>query len=350
MTESLAFITKDFSAYTNPPMPGGCTYYRCSLPKTVLGIRADLGFPAWMGEEGYGINTGINSAWFGYDTVVLKLMMERNTVHQMKIAQGLGQRVIVDVDDWYEDLPESNQAFYVTDPAFSKISNRDHYRDVIMQADAVVTSTPFLRDKYAAMRDNVTMVRNSVDPRMHTVRKVQNRKPVIGWVGGIPWRGGDLETLREWLPDFLEEHDLMFHHSGQIPGGVTFAEMAEVDPSRVTTSTMRPLFYYFQESFCFDIGIVPLTDIPFNHAKSCLKGLEYASSGIPFVAQALPEYQRLADMGVGRVAVTADDWRKHMTALLDYKTRRREAALNLAMTKRDHSINAMSVAWRAALT
>lgn len=330
-------------------MPGGCTYYRCSLPKSILGIRADLGFPAWMGDEGYGISTGTNSAMFGYDSVVLKLLMERNTVHQMKIAQDLGQRVIVDVDDWFEDLPESNQAFYVTDPATSKISNRAHYRDVIMQADVVVTSTPFLQGKYSEMRDNVRMVRNSVDPRMHTVREVKNRKPVVGWVGGIPWRGGDLETLREWLPDFLEEHDLMFHHSGQIPGGATFAEMAGIDPSRVTTSPMRPLFYYLREAFSFDIGIVPLNDIPFNHAKSCLKGLEYAASGIPFVAQGLPEYQRLSDMGVGLVANTPDEWRKQMDSLLDFKTRKRAAAMNLAMVKRYHSINALSMEWRSAL-
>ena len=225
MTESIAFITKDFSANTNPPMPGGCTFYRCALPRSVLGIRADLGFPAWMGDEGYGVATGPDQAMFGYDTVVLKLMMERNTVYQMKIAQALGQRIIVDVDDWYEDLPESNQAFVVTDPANSKISNRDFYKQVIMQADAVVTSTPFLCEQYGNMRDNVIMVRNAVDPNIHVVRKVRDRKPVIGWVGGIPWRGGDLETMREWLPDFLDDNDLMFHHSGQIEGGATVAGM-----------------------------------------------------------------------------------------------------------------------------
>jgi hypothetical protein len=112
---------------------------------------------------------------------------------------------------------------------------------------------------------------------------------------------------------------------------------------------MLPLHKYFAKSFCFDIGIVPLNDIPFNHAKSSIKGLEYASSGIPFVAQGLPEYQRLADMGVGRVANTPDEWRTHMTELLAFKTRKRDAAMNLAMLKRYHSVQAEAHEWIKAL-
>lgn len=345
MTESIAFITKDFSPGTNPPLPGGCAYYRCSLPRSVMPFHADFGLPAWTGAEGYGISTGPTTAMFGYDAVVLKLMMERNTVFQMKAAQGLGQKIIVDVDDWYEDLPESNQAFAASDPTKNKISNRDHYRDVILQADTLVVSTPFLHEQYSKMRSNVHLVRNSIDPNVMTVREVKNRKPVIGWVGGVPWRGGDLETLREWLPDFLEEHDLMFHHSGDMPDKQSLAELAGIDTRRVTTSKMLPLNEYFANSFCFDIGLVPLNDIPFNHAKSTIKGLEYAGSGIPFVAQGLPEYRRLSDMGVGRVAVTPADWRREVGALLDYKTRKRASAMNLAMLRRFHSIGALSADW-----
>jgi hypothetical protein len=95
----------------------------------------------------------------------------------------------------------------------------------------------------------------------------------------------------------------------------------------------------------FDIGLVPLTDITFNHAKSFLKGIEYAAGNIPFVASALPEYQILAKSGVGRVAGSADDWVKHLTELLDYRTRKIEAAVQRQTVLRDHSIRARASEW-----
>ena len=352
MTESIAWITQDFSANTNPPLPGGCAYYRCFLPMSAVGKRAatSMGYPAWTGEDGFGVKQSKNRALLGFDRVVIKLLMQRNTKSQMELAQALGQYIIVDVDDWYEELPESNQAHWVTDPKTSKFINRDHYRDVIMQADRVTVSTEFLRSKYAEMRDNVVLVRNTIDLSVTQKRPVVNRKPVIGWVGGVPWRGGDLETLQSWLPDFLEKHDLMFHHSGHKDDHKSFAELSGVDPARVTTSSMRPMNRYYLDLFNdYDIGIVPLNDIPFNHAKSNLKGIEYAASGIPFVAQALPEYRNLYKSGVGRIAETPEEWVAHLEELLDYKVRKREAAVNYSVVARKHTIETVADEWYAAL-
>ena len=350
MTVSIAFITHDFSANSNPLLPGGCAYYRQFLPMLTLQCPKQMGYPAWTAEDGFGINAGGNRAAFGFNVVVMKLMMARNTVIQMKAAQANGQKLVVDVDDWYEDLPESNQAHRVTDPTTNKVINRDHYKNVIMQADRVTVSTEFLFNKYSEMRDNVFHVPNTLDLSVFSSRSVMNRKPIVGWVGGIPWRGGDIELLRAWLPDFLEEHDLMFHHSGHMPEHQSFADLAGIDPRRVTTSKMLPLNQYFVESFCMDIGIVPLNDIPFNHAKSCLKGLEYVGAGIPFVADALPEYRALNSHGVGRVASSPEEWRAEMTRLLDYKTRKKDAAINRAQVKKHYTIGTVTDKWKDALT
>jgi glycosyltransferase involved in cell wall biosynthesis len=48
----------------------------------------------------------------------------------------------------------------------------------------------------------------------------------------------------------------------------------------------------------FDIGLAPLTDHPFNHAKSAVKALEYASQGIPVIASDLPPYRDFVTDGV----------------------------------------------------
>ena len=349
----VAFISDEFhwrdGEGTFPLRPTGIAFYRCVLPSRTLSGRVNVGRPAWTGSEGFGVVTSAESASFFYDTVVIKQLMSRNTVYKMKAAQGLGQRLIVDVDDWFDDIPADNVAYEANDPTKSHVSNRSLFHDVIMQADAVTTSTPFLFDAYSKLRDNVHLVRNCVDPDAMTFREVRNQAPLLGWAGGIPWHGGDVETVREWLPDFLEDYDLRSHHSGHSEVARTFEEVSLVPGSRISTSPMKPLSRYLTESFCFDIGIVPLEDRPFTHAKSALKGLEYAASGIPFVAQATPEYLWLADRGVGRVARTPAEWTQHLMELLDYKTRRREAAMNLTAVKRDHTIASRADAWRAAL-
>lgn len=114
----------------------------------------------------------------------------------------------------------------------------------------------------------------------------------------------------------------------------------------MTYSEMQPISEYSYLFPHIDIGLVPLTDIPFNHAKSTIKGLEYAAANVPFVAQSLPEYQRLADMGVGRVATTPEDWRREVGALLDFRTRKKEAGLNYSNMMKEHTIRARESEWQ----
>jgi hypothetical protein len=101
----------------------------------------------------------------------------------------------------------------------------------------------------------------------------------------------------------------------------------------------------YASGFKFDVGIVPLNDIPFNHAKSNIKGLEYMAAGIPFIASDLPEYRVLHEAGVGMMAMTADEWRESATILLDYKTRKRTAAVGWSIVNKDWSIEARAKEW-----
>jgi len=342
----VAFLTNDFTNLGGGiEVPGGCAYYRCSLPMFASGEPAMLGRPAFHPDYGFGIKESSERAVFKFDTVVLKLIMFRWTPRQMLIAQQLGQRVIVDVDDAYDFLPEVNKAWEQTHPDRNKVMNRDHYREVIAAADTVTVSTSFLLDHHRDHRD-VRLVRNGPHPGMFPVKR-QSGRPVIGWVGAIPYRGGDLEIMQDWLPGFLDEHDLMFHHSGDDPTAPSFAEVVGIPVERMSCSPLAPINQYPQLFEHFDIGLVPLNDIPFNHAKSTIKGLEYASAGIPFVASGLPEYQRLADDGVGRIANTPEVWVRHLTELLDLGVRKKEAAQQRRIVAERHSIQAREAEWQA---
>lgn len=341
----IAFATEDYIDFGDYITPGGCAYYRCMLPRNAAGPLSAFGPPAWSGEMGFGVRQGRQQARFGFDTVVLKMLMARWVPEQMRMAQRLGQTLIVDVDDHYDGLHETNHAWETTHPEKNKIHNRKHYREVIEQADVVTVSTPFLYDYYKDKVNKVVLIRNGVSPVQFPKRKVRNAKPVLGWAGAMKWRSNDADTAVPWLGEFLDEHDLLFHHAGHMPDARTFAEAAGIDPARVVTSPMEPITRY-HEMLQFDIGLVLLSDIPFNQAKSTIKGLEYAAAGIPFVAQDLPEYARLAELGVGRVAHTPADWRKHLADLLDYRTRKREAAVSRTLTLKQHSIVSRAPEWK----
>ena len=346
---AIGFLSRDYNGKFPWITPGGCTYYRCLLPMSICRQTARLGMPAWDSARGWGIKETDTTGIFGFSTIVLKLIMDRWAVKQVEMAQSLGQRVIVDVDDYHEGLTPANKAYHLTDPEKNKRANREFYQQILMAADALIVSTPFLLDVYSQQRENVTMVRNGVNMKQFERRKHTSSKPVIGWAGAIPYRNNDLEQLREWLPDLLEEHDLRFHHAGHDPSAPSFAEIVGIPTHRVTTSPIVPINDY-ADGLRFDIGLVPLNDIPFNHAKSNIKGLEYAAAGIPFVASPLPEYRLLHETGAGSLADTPQQWRTAVERLLDYKTRKRDAAIGYDTVSQNWSIQSRAAEWNAVLS
>jgi hypothetical protein len=341
----VGFCSEDYAGI-GTLIPGGCTYYRCLLPANTVGGASTVGKIAFTPTAGFGVRTSGTTATFGFDQVVFKMIMHKQIPRQMRIAQALGQRIIVDIDDHFDGLHDANRAKALTDPERNRGYNRDHLRAIVQQADVVTVTTPFLADYYSGIARDVRLIRNGINPNQFTPIKHTGSKPVIGWAGATSWRSNDLEHLRSWLPDFLERHDLEFLHSGHEPDAPAFHELAGIPIERMLHMRMQPINRY-ADMLAFDIGIVPLSDIDFNRAKSAIKGLEYAAAGIPFVADPLPEYERIASMGVGRIAHTPEQWTAHMTELLDHSTRKREARRQLQLVLRDHTILNTAHEWVA---
>ena len=339
----IGWVSEDYVTNGQHLVPGGCTFYRCMLPSNAF-PGSKVGKLAFTAQGGFGVRLNAQQAQFGFDVIVFKQIMQKWIPGQMEIAKGLGQTIVVDVDDHFDGLHDANQAKALTDPELNRVANRDHLRRVIELSDMVIASTPFLYEYYSELHPNVCLVPNSISPHMFTPRKVKAKKPVIGWVGAMGWRSNDVETLRPWLGDWLAQHDLLFHHAGHMDDAPSFADAAGVDPNRMILSPMRPLPQY-PEMMDMDIGIVPLSFIPFNEAKSYLKGLEYAASGIPFVASATDEYRYLESRGLGRTAVTPEDWVTYLTPLLDYALRKREAHQNLRLVEKHFTIHSQAQTW-----
>lgn len=345
-------MTYDWAWGTKPLQPNGCAWYRCLLPMRELekyGWRVGMGMPRYHPDHNFGMIIGEDKAVHGWDIVFMKLVMRKAVADVVKYVKGK-QKLVVDVDDFFEGLDETNQAFQATDPEKNPDNNREHYFRIIEAADAVITSTPFLYDFYRKKRKNVFLVRNGIDIDRWTPRKDKGfRRPTIGWVGATPWRSRDLETLAPFMNGFMRRHGLKFHHAGHTPSAPLACDQLGVERARAKTIPMQPIMSYPQLFHTLDIGLVPLNNVPFNHAKSYIKGLEYAAAGVPFIASALPEYEALADEFVGRVARTQGEWLGHLEALLDPKLRADEAIVNREIVEEKFSMTQRGVEWNIVM-
>jgi hypothetical protein len=358
MKKSVAFLTLDWAIGTNPLEPNGCAWYRCHLPMLELqklGWETAMAPPEYHYKYGFGAYYSQEEIVYGWDIVVLKLIMMKSAADILENKDLFKQKVVVDIDDFYEGLTESNVAYHTTNPEKNENVNREHYWRIIEAADYLITSTQFLYDFYTKEKGftNVFLVRNAIDIDRWNKRNDHARGlPTIGWVGATPWRSGDLETLSPWFGSFLEKNHLDFHHSGHIEAKnipTAMQQLGILPSTKVTKQERLPLSKYPQLFRKFDIGIVPLNDIPFNHAKSTIKGLEYASAGIPFVASWSPEYEALERDGVGRVAKNEKEWLHHLGELLDSKNRKEDIDKNYQTINEKHSMTARAENWNAVM-
>jgi hypothetical protein len=351
---TIGYLTTDWAWGTDPLQPNGCAWYRCVLPGVELEKRGwvcGVGIPGYNEKDGFGMVTGTNKAVHGWDIIVMKLVMHRDVLINMDRAAAMGQKVVVDVDDFFDGLASTNRAFTSTDPIKSPDNNREIYAEIIKKSFAIICSTQFLFDYYSKIHKNVFLVRNSIDlnryPRKNHM-KVEKRKTTIGWVGATPWRSGDLEELSGFLNNYLVANNLNFHHSGDTQGAPTAASQLMIDEKLVSKMGLSPISDYPKLFQNIDIGIVPLRDIEFNKAKSFIKGLEYVAAGIPFVASPSPEYKLLFDAGIGRIANTPDEWMYHFDELRNRKMRRDEAQSNLEAVS-EFSIEKRGDDWEATM-
>lgn len=252
--------------------------------------------------------------------IVVQRYMQISFISLCKKAVQAGQILVNDVDDWFWGLHPDNAAFKATNPEMNKYANTDHYKEIILLCGAVVVSTEFLANQLRRWSDSlrVEVIPNGVDVRLFPKHRHRQVDPVIGWAGSTAHRSGDLAILRK---PFAALSGQRFHHTGHNSNAPSFQEQTGVRQSHLTmTPMLAPHEYPY--GLNFDIGVIPLVDIPFNHAKSNIKGLEYAAAGIPFVASPLPEYVRLAEeYGIGRLAKTDRDWVRHLKALQDHDLR-----------------------------
>lgn len=310
---------------------GGTYYYRMAMPAMELakhGYDCLLSYAVQSAPDGHLRVFGTDQEWHDdCDVVVFQRWMGADGVQMASRARAAGQVVVQDVDDHFWALPRTNVAYKTTDPKTHPEFNRDLYRKMIDASDAAICSTQPIAD-YLGKTVPTFICRNAIDIDRWTQRD-PGEDGMVGWVGGIAWRGNDLPLLRGVLGPFLEKHGLPFYHGGHSdkPGVPSAWDQLGIDSDRVQCCG-NPIVKIAEYPRIWEpvgLALVPLEDCTFNRAKSWLKGLEASACGVPFIASRLPEYELL---GVGRLAKTRGEWKAHLEALLDPEVRRTEGAVN----------------------
>lgn len=341
---SLGFATQDWSFATDPPTLGGAGHYRIGLPAAAL---AEAGYDvavgaligARIGKERHpalgvlpvGLMDADREAQLAAatwpDVLVMQRVMMADVAGHVHEARLAGQTVVQDIDDWFGGLPPSNRAFHTTHARANPEVNREHYFAVLAASDLVIASTPYLAERVRGRCGAPTVViRNAIDLERWSPHP-QQQPPTLGWVGALSHRARDLEQLRGLAHQVVGHgYAAHFHHSGRQPGTEPACSRLGLRPDELESEPMAPITTYPHLFDAIDVGIAPLEDVPFNRAKSCIKGMEFAASGVPFVASDIDEYRWLAEEhGIGRVARRPRDWLRHLRELAELEVREAEA-------------------------
>jgi hypothetical protein len=325
----IGFASADWSLsmrdpFGNPVM-GGSGHIRLGQ---FIRVLSESGYDCVLGglafdnrAKTFGVASFHNKTHFDCDVMVLQRFMHMDVLPDMRSAQASGQVVLNDLDDWYWGLSEKNAAHRLSDPSKNVKENINWYKDILIASDGVLTSTPFLFNQVKRWNENVVLQTNYVNTNQFSkVKPFEPRnatKFTVGWMGSTAHRSGDLEILRPVANQISQF--ATWHHTGDIvaPNHPRFYKEVGVSSGAVSTSPFLPP-YELQNGMLFNAGIVPLTNIPFNHAKSYIKGLEYAASGIPFVASWSPQYEELVEEhGIGFLAKSEKDYVKLLKVFSD---------------------------------
>ena len=276
------------------------------------------------------------------DVVILQRLMHDGIQNTIRRGISAGQVVINDLDDWYFGLDPRNNAWKASHPKWNKEENTTFYAKNLTVSNYVTVSTPFLADKVKErFKAQSVLLPNTIDASRFT-KVEQSDTPTFGWTGSTGHRSGDIEVMRGVFERFMRDGSIKMHHSGHHPSAASFASTLRIPEEWVSTLPLATTDDY-PSLMVMDVGLVPLNDLPFNHAKSDIKGLEYAAAGIPFIASSLPSYRSLYETwGTGFfLAKRPQDWVKATTKLLDKHLRiEYQNALLELVRKRDIAIGA----------
>lgn len=296
---------------------GGCGFYRMRAPaeeaaKLGVDIQIADGIDVSATKDADGL-VEVHHIQEDVDLIILQRPLDNSMTAVLKQAKRQGIATIVEIDDDFSTVHTRNVAHTAMS---GKTAGNQWVEQAASLADHVSISTPQLA-KYAR-HGRYSVLRNCVPSSIFDTPKQKSDQiwPRVGWSGTVQTHPTDLQETKGRVAEVLKTNGLPFNVIGD--GEYVARNLGLASETPIYSTGWVPLDMYYRYLYSFvDIGIVPLELSPFNQAKSYLKGLEYAALGIPFVASPTREYELLAVNGIGKVANSPGEWKKHLQRMID---------------------------------
>ncbi len=215
-----------------------------------------------------------------------------------RLTRGLATTLVYDIED---DVLGGGGTATSVNPIARLLRSSDKFSYLVKTADAVVTASPFMVDKYRALNRHrsCAMIPPSVDTNRFRPAIRNNLKPVIGWTGTFSSRPY-LDLLRPVLQELARRVDFTL----RVIGNFEFS-IAGVDLDVILWSAAREV----EDMQAIDIGLYPLPDDSWVLGKAGLKVIQYMAFGIPSVSTDVGTASDQVRHGeTGFLVKTDDEW------------------------------------------
>jgi glycosyltransferase involved in cell wall biosynthesis len=192
--------------------------------------------------------------------------------------------------------------------AFSRLKFPGKVARLCGLASAVIVNGSPLREFAARHNDNVWVVPSLVDESVYQPEfRPAGHPPRLGWTGSYS-SAANLDLLAEPLSRLARRIPYEMHLIGANTTAIgTVPCVAKAWSEATEVSDLR----------VFDVGLIPLTNHPWNAWKFSLKLAQYMALGIPSVCTPAGCNIEIVQHGVtGFLASTSDDWVGYLEALI----------------------------------
>ncbi len=320
----------------NPEAPGG--WYRGIGPMLALSARGHQIVQVWRPRVGIR-----GELVAGCDVVHVYRAHEAEVLQIARHAKQRGIAVVYDNDDDMRAVPRNNAAHQDYGGFAGERALRE-IRRLVQLADLATAPSQAIVERFREYgAEHVQLIENYVpDSALDATAPSHGDEVVAGWLAGSEHHL-DVERLplRDELTRALDAHPRLVVETIGVGLGLRHERYRHVD--RVDFLDLpRKLAEY-------DVGLAPLADIPFNHARSNIKVKEYAVLGRPWLASPVGPYASLGEREGGRL-VPDDGWCDALVRLVDKPRERRKLAKRARTWGRAQSVSANVGLWEDALS
>jgi glycosyltransferase involved in cell wall biosynthesis len=203
--------------------------------------------------------------------------------------------------------------------AASVFSRARVWRRAVQAADTVIAGNDYLADAASDLASDVVVVPTCVEPTVYRIKTdyAVGDPPRAVWVGSPSTE----VYLRGIAPALLAEHRRSGMRVTVISAGAASLDGLEIMTDRVewrediAESTLADA----------DLGLMPLSDGPWERGKCAYKLLQYGAAGLPAVGSPVGANRPVLEMLDGLASTGLDEWSDALAMLVSESAERRQA-------------------------